>query len=50
MTEPVFAPEALVAALNEAGVAYVVVGGLALGAHGVVRATRDLDLVPVRSR
>ena len=24
----------------------MVVGGLALGAHGVVRATRDLDIVP----
>ncbi len=33
------------AALNDAGIDYVVVGGLAAGAHGVVRATRDLDLV-----
>jgi hypothetical protein len=41
-----FEPEAVVAALNGAGVRYVVVGGLAAGAHGVVRATRDLDLVP----
>ncbi|MGI9094368.1 MAG: hypothetical protein ACR2F4_02190 [Thermoleophilaceae bacterium] len=43
--EPPFEPERLVAALNEAGVVYVIVGGLAAGAHGVVRATRDLDLV-----
>jgi hypothetical protein len=41
-----FAPERIVAALNDAGVAYVIVGGIAVAAHGVVRATRDLDLVP----
>ena len=35
----------MIAALGAAGVRYVVVGGLAVGAHGVVRATRDLDLV-----
>jgi hypothetical protein len=44
--EPPFEPERVVAALNAAGVEYVIVGGLAVGAHGVVRATRDLDLVP----
>lgn len=44
-TEPVFEPDRLVAALNEAQIEYVIVGGLAVGAHGVVRATRDLDLV-----
>ncbi len=43
--EPVFAPERVVAALNAAEVDYVIVGGLAAGAHGVVRATRDLDIV-----
>lgn len=43
--EPTFAPERLVAALNAAGARYVIVGGLAVGAHGVVRATRDLDIV-----
>lgn len=41
-----FEPERLVAALNDAGVQYVIVGGLAVGAHGVVRATRDIDIVP----
>lgn len=41
-----FEPERVVDALNRAGVRYVIVGGLAVGAHGVVRATRDLDLVP----
>jgi hypothetical protein len=45
-TEPVFEPDRVVAALNAAGVDYVIVGGLAVGAHGVVRATRDLDIVP----
>ncbi len=41
-----FEPERVIDAFNHAGVRYVVVGGLAVGAHGVVRATRDLDLVP----
>lgn len=45
-TEPPFEPERVVKELNQAGVGYVIVGGLATGAHGVVRATRDLDLVP----
>ena len=31
--------------LNRAGVRYVVVGGIAVIRHGVVRATRDLDVV-----
>lgn len=30
--------------LNEAGVDYVVVGGVALNVHGLVRATEDLDV------
>lgn len=34
----------LLASLDEAGVAYVVVGAHALAAHGVVRATGDLDV------
>lgn len=41
-----FEPERVVAALNRAEVAYVIVGGLAVAAHGVVRATRDMDIVP----
>jgi len=44
--EEPFEPERVVEELNVAGVRYVVVGGLASGAHGVIRATRDLDLVP----
>jgi hypothetical protein len=31
--------------LNGAGVRYVLVGGIALIRHGVVRATRDIDAV-----
>jgi len=35
----------IVKALNDAGVEYIIVGGLAVNAHGFVRMTRDLDLV-----
>jgi len=31
--------------LNEGGVKYVVVGGFAVALHGVVRATKDIDLL-----
>jgi hypothetical protein len=37
--------EAVIRALNESGVHYLVVGGLAVNAHGYERLTRDLDLV-----
>jgi nucleotidyltransferase AbiEii toxin of type IV toxin-antitoxin system len=37
--------EAIVRALNDAGVQYLVVGGLAVNAHGYVRLTRDVDIV-----
>ncbi|MDD3179546.1 MAG: hypothetical protein PHQ04_04260 [Opitutaceae bacterium] len=37
--------EAIVQALNEAGVRYLIVGGLAVNAHGYERLTRDVDLV-----
>ncbi len=37
--------EIIVKALNEAGVEYIIVGGVAVNAHGFVRMTRDLDLV-----
>lgn len=32
--------------LDEAGVEYIVIGGVAVGFHGYVRATKDLDVVP----
>ncbi|MEM9296780.1 MAG: hypothetical protein AAGA64_00205 [Bacteroidota bacterium] len=37
--------EAIVKALNDVKVKYLIVGGLAVNAHGFVRMTRDLDLV-----
>ena len=37
--------EAIVRALNEAEVQYLIVGGLAVNAHGFVRLTRDIDIV-----
>jgi hypothetical protein len=37
--------EAIVRALNAADVQYLIVGGLAVNAHGFVRLTRDVDLV-----
>jgi hypothetical protein len=41
-----FAPDELIAALGDAGVDYVLIGGLAVGAHGFPRATKDVDIVP----
>jgi hypothetical protein len=37
---------ALLGALTEHEVSFVVIGGVAVGAHGYVRATQDLDIVP----
>lgn len=37
---------ALLEALHELEVCFVVIGGVAVGAHGYVRGTEDLDLVP----
>jgi predicted nucleotidyltransferase len=37
--------EAVVRALNEAGVRFIVVGGIAVIAHGYGRNTRDVDIV-----
>ncbi len=36
----------LLEALSAHGVSFVVIGGVAVGAHGYVRATADLDVVP----
>ena len=38
--------ESLVRLLDRYGVAYVLVGGLAAVAHGAMRATFDVDIVP----
>jgi len=37
--------EEVVGTLNDAGVKFALIGGLALAAHKVVRATRDVDLL-----
>ena len=37
--------EAVIRALNDAKVQYLIVGGLAVNAHGFVRLTRDIDIV-----
>lgn len=37
--------ETIIRVLNDEGVRYIVVGGLAVNAHGYERLTRDLDLV-----
>ena len=44
VSQPLDAVE-LIAALNRNGVDYVVIGGVALQAHGHVRTTQDLDVV-----
>ncbi|MES2474534.1 MAG: nucleotidyl transferase AbiEii/AbiGii toxin family protein [Verrucomicrobiota bacterium] len=37
--------EAIINALNGAGARYIIVGGIAVNAHGFVRMTRDVDIV-----
>jgi hypothetical protein len=39
-------PEGLLRAFSDAGLRYVVVGGLAVNAYGVIRATKDMDICP----
>lgn len=41
-----FQPDDLLLALTKAGVEFIVIGGVAVGVHGFVRATKDLDIVP----
>lgn len=41
-----FAPDDLLLTLTNAQVEFVVIGGVAVGVHGFVRATKDLDIVP----
>jgi hypothetical protein len=41
-----FEPDDLLFALSQARVRFVVIGGVAVGVHGFVRATEDLDIVP----
>jgi hypothetical protein len=41
-----FEPDDLLLTLTNAQVDFVVIGGVAVGVHGFVRATKDLDIVP----
>lgn len=41
-----FKPEKLFELLNKNGVEYIVVGGMAVSAHGYIRTTNDLDICP----
>ena len=41
-----FDPERLLSTLQEHHAEFVVVGGFSLAAHGVVRGTKDVDIVP----
>src|ERR1700677_115696 len=41
-----FQADELLLARREAHVRFVVIGGIAVGVHGYVRATKDLDIVP----
>lgn len=41
-----FEPDRLLQFLASREVDFVVIGGVAVGVHGVVRATKDLDIVP----
>ncbi|MDQ4048870.1 MAG: nucleotidyltransferase [Actinomycetota bacterium] len=44
--EPPLRPLELLSELLRHGVDFVVIGGFSLAAHGVVRATKDVDIVP----
>jgi hypothetical protein len=44
--EPPLDAEALLQALAAQHVEFVIIGGFALAAHGVVRGTKDIDIVP----
>lgn len=46
MTDQPLDPESIFATLAAHGVEYVVVGGIAVQAHGHVRMTNDIDLLP----
>jgi hypothetical protein len=49
VSEPLEVAE-LLRALSDAGVDYVLVGGLAVNAYGVIRSTRDADICPSPDR
>jgi hypothetical protein len=41
-----FEPDDLLLTLTDAQVEFIVIGGVAVGVHGFIRATKDLDIVP----
>ncbi len=41
-----FEPDDLLLALTGAQVEFIIIGGMAVGIHGFIRATKDLDIVP----
>jgi hypothetical protein len=43
---PALRPERLLASLHEHRVEFIIIGGFALSVHGVVRGTKDIDVVP----
>lgn len=45
-----FEPDRLIEELTESGVRFVLIGAFAVGVHGFVRATQDLDIVPDPAR
>jgi len=49
VTRSEFRPETILAALQDAGVRYVLIGGFAAIAHGDVAPTFDVDVVPDRT-
>ena len=44
-TEPVFDAERILRVLRQHGVEFVVIGGIAVQAHGYIRFTKDLDVI-----
>ncbi|MCY4662781.1 MAG: hypothetical protein OXF93_23715 [Acidobacteria bacterium] len=48
MAEQLFDPVALLAALRNAGVRFVLIGGMAAVLHGDVGVTVDIDIAPAR--
>ncbi len=48
MAEPPFDPAAMLAALQDAGARFVLIGGMAAVLHGDVGVTVDIDIAPAR--
>lgn len=46
MPDAALDPLPLLTALHERGIEHIVVGGFAVNAHGFIRVTKDLDIVP----